>query len=241
MGACFLYFYIVRGEVDKMSTLQVDKPVNIGLHESVLCLRFREALNRLHEIGFTDSDIARFLGVSRFAVYCWRNGQRRPRDLSVIYRLEQLLEANVEKLTDEYFSRSHNTGENFFSFEGEDARTLKELKRRKKIHGAIRSLYCGGDPPVLRSVLASLTRVGGVLNVSKLVLDDAALMIRKLAKTRKLVRSEAEVLALAALKVASLRCQQRFINEAAFKQMVQEAGEELYQERVAELAKMFLA
>ena len=67
----------------------------------------------------------------------------------------------------------------------------------------VKATLSKGESRVLKNYLAKLTQFAGIFNITcKILIDDAALIIREYLKTHKVKRKEASELALAALRIS---------------------------------------
>ncbi|MEM3870938.1 MAG: helix-turn-helix domain-containing protein [Nitrososphaeria archaeon] len=139
------------------------------------------------ELKLSYGYIAKILGVGRATVRDWVKGRRAPRPSAAkkyYMLLLDLIEANTPRLPEvSDFSLNHmGPPENHFSFKAVDDTLMKK-------------------------VLGMLTYYEGVLGIgNKVLLDTAAYYVRSYMSENRVKRSEARMLALAALKVAMLKC-----------------------------------
>lgn len=172
-------------------------------------------IKRIIDAGVNKSELARLLGVSRQTIYDWIKGKKRPTKVP-LYKLEKLFDLFEDKLTNSYFSRSHGgPPSNYFSFKvtqvprevikSHDGKPVTHRELRKRLM-SIKSTLSKGESRILRECLAKLTWLAGIFNITyKVLIDDAALLIREYLKNHKVKRKDAGELALAALRVASAR------------------------------------
>ncbi|MEM4177087.1 MAG: hypothetical protein QXS29_05955 [Nitrososphaeria archaeon] len=131
--------------------------------------------------------LAKLFGVSKTTVYYWVKGIYKPRSSAAkkyYMLLLDLIEANAYRPPEvSDFSLNHmGPPENHFSFKAV-------------------------DDTLTRKVLGMLTYYEGVLGIgNKVLLDTAAYYVRSYMSENRVKRSEARMLALAALKVAMLKC-----------------------------------
>lgn len=153
-----------------------------------ICNTFLELVRFLcNDLKLSYGYLAKLLGVNRTTIYRWAKAYCKPRtnDIKKYYMiLLDLVEANAYRPPeDSDFSLNHmGPPENHFSFKAV-------------------------DDPLMRKVLGMLTYYEGVLGIgNKVLLDTAAYYVREYVEGNKVKRSEARMLALAALKVAMLKC-----------------------------------
>ncbi|MEM2153720.1 MAG: helix-turn-helix transcriptional regulator [Nitrososphaeria archaeon] len=165
---------------------KVDRKVNTFVNQSVNT--FISALKFAHDdLGLSYSDMAKLLDVSRQSIYYWIKSLKQPTTPKVkkyYMLLLDLIEANAPRLPEvSDFSLNHmGPPENHFSFKAV-------------------------DDTLTRKVLGMLTYYEGVLGIgNKVLLDTAAYYVRAYLEENRVKRSEARMLALAALKVAMLKC-----------------------------------
>jgi len=203
-------------------------------------------IRRIVDGGVCKSDLARILGVSRKTIYRWLKGECRPTKIP-LYKLERLFDLFEDKLVDTYFSRTHGgPPTNYFSFkvtqipaEVIKSKDRKELNKRLR---AVKLVLSKGEDRVLRECLAKLTWLAGILNVSyKVLLDDAALIIKSYLKKRMIKRKNASELALAALQLASFRLAYKLDQETLNQIFKEELVEKrTYKLLLVDLVKMFI-
>ncbi len=226
-----------------MSTIYVDSSVNVNY--------VRNLISRLVEAGVSKSEIARLLGVDRSTIYKWLKGDRTPTTVE-LWRLEKLFDLFEDRLVDSYFSRNHGgPPSNFFSFKvtqipeeiikSFDGKPVSKRELRRRLTN-VKSALSKCESRVLRESLAKLTWFAGIFNITyKVLIDDAALIIREHLKTHKVKRKETGELALAALRIASARIAYK-IDTQKISLMIREEliDEETYKKYLAELARTFL-
>ncbi|MEM2742248.1 MAG: helix-turn-helix transcriptional regulator [Nitrososphaeria archaeon] len=169
-----------------MMGLKVNGKVNDNINQSVNA--FIATLKFAHDdLGLSYGYLAKLLDVSPPTVYYWAKGLKRPSNPKAkkcFMVLLDLIEANTYRLPEvSDFSLNHmGPPENHFSFKAVDDTLMKK-------------------------VLGMLTYYEGVLGIgNKVLLDTAAYYVRSYMSENRVKRSEARMLALAALKVAMLKC-----------------------------------
>jgi|GEM_PF-5561007 len=226
-----------------MSTVYIDRTVNINY--------VRGLISRLVEAGVSKSEIARLLGVDRSTIYKWLKGTRTPTVVE-LWRLEKLFDLFEDRLIDSYYSKTHGgPPANYFSFKvtqvpreiikSLDGKPVTRREFRKRLI-SVKSALSKGESRILRECLTKLTWLAGIFNITyKVLIDDAALIIRSYFKNNKVKRREVRELALAALKISCARLAYK-LDELKLKQLLSEKliDEELYKGFLAELAKNFL-
>ncbi|MGC8558982.1 MAG: hypothetical protein ACP5NC_08370 [Nitrososphaeria archaeon] len=158
--------------------------------------------------------MARIFGVNATTVFRWATGKTRPDD-KTIARITPVLEDMLNLSLNMPAADPANYGgppENQFSW-------------RKT------------DPPLLRKALNLMVRYAGILSITnREMMDTAALYIRETYREYKVGRSQLNMLALAALKVAALK-HLKYINihdmitdESVYQQFWYVISQHLYQE-----------
>ncbi|MEM3384668.1 MAG: hypothetical protein QXE78_03945 [Nitrososphaeria archaeon] len=152
------------------------------------CNTFIESIKfAYNELELSCDYLAKLLGVNRTTVYRWIKEYCSPRPNTIkksYMLLLDLIEANAYRPPEvSDFSLNHmGPPENHFSFKAV-------------------------DDTLMRKVLGMLTYYEGVLGIgNKVLLDTAAYYVRAYLEENRVKRSEARMLALAALKVAMLKC-----------------------------------
>jgi len=194
-------------------------------------------LQRLLELGVSKSELARLLGVDRSSIYKWLKGVHKPSKVE-LWRIERIFDLLENRLAYDYYSKTHGgPPSNYFSFKVDfiprEVVTSDPAKLAREIKREIKSL---------KACLSKLTFLAGILNITyKVLLDDAALMIREYLKKNKVKIKNASELALAALRIASARVAYK-LDEVKLNQLLNEEfiNKELYKQFVAELAGEFL-
>jgi len=211
----------------------------------------RNLISRLVEAGFSKSEIARLLGVHRSTIYRWLKGTRTPTVVE-LWRLEKLFDLFEDRLVDSYFSRTHGgPPTNYFSFKvtqvplevikSLDGKPVSRKELRKRL-ASLKATVSKGENKILKRCLSKLTWLAGILNITyKVLLDDAALMIREYLKNNKVKMKNASELALAALRVASARVAYK-LDDKKIKLLIKDEilDGETYRYFLAELAKHYL-
>ena len=215
-------------------------------------LKLVNVLRRVVSSGVNKSELARLLGVGRSTLYYWINGKCRPTKIP-LYKLERLFDLFEDRLVDDYYSLSHDgPPNNHFTYPTSNL-TVKELKailKSKRRDGSNRTRYellslknklalNRNESKLLKACLTKLTFYAGILGITyKVLLDDAALIIKSYLKENKIKRKYAGELALAALKIASARTLYK-LDEEKLQQILSDEtiDQEKYKEYIAELAK----
>jgi len=160
---------------------KLNKTVNYNLNTFVSMVKYA-----VEELGLSYGYLARVLGVERATIYYWVKGLHKPSYATAAkcyMVLLDLIEANTYRPPEASdFSLNHmGPPDNMFSFKA-------------------------SDDPFMRKVLGLLTLYDGLLGINnKVLLDTAAYYVRCYIGENRIKRSEAGMLALAALKVSMLR------------------------------------
>jgi len=219
-------------------------------------LKVIDILKRIVSNGVNKSQLARLLGIGRSTLYYWLNGKCRPTKIP-LYKLERLFDLFEDRLVDDYYSLSHGGPPiNHFSYPCSNLsyNDLKLILKGRRSDGSIRTHYQilqlknkvgrtkNRKYKILKTALNKLTFYAGLLGITyKVLLDDAALIIRTHLKESEVKRKYAGELALAALKIAAARLPYK-LDEERFNQILSDEtiDQEKYKEYVAELAKNYL-
>ena len=219
-------------------------------------LKLMDVLRRVVSSGVNKSELARLLGIGRSTLYYWLNGKCRPTKIP-LYKLERLFDLFEDRLVNDYHSLNHGgPPNNYFSYSSSSLsnRDLKMILKGKRSDGSRRTYYqiltvknkAYMDKAVnlrmLKACLTKLTFYAGLMGVTyKVLLDDAALILRSYLKENKVKRKYAGELALAALKIAGARMLYK-LDEERLQQILSEGtvDQEKYKEYIAELAKNHL-
>ena len=212
-------------------------------------------LQRLLELGVSKSELARLLGVHRSSIYNWLRGKNKPVKVE-LWRIERIFDLLENRLSYDYYSLNHGgPPNNYFSYQSDNL-TVKELKailKSKRRDGSNRTRYellslknklasNKNESKLLKACLTKLTFYAGILGITyKVLLDDAALIIRSYLKENKVKRKYAGELALAALKIASARTLYK-LDEERLQQILSDEtiDQEKYKEFLASLAINYL-
>lgn len=159
---------------------KVNENVKVQLNTFLSSLKYA-----VEELKLSYGYLGRIFGVSRTAVYCWVRGYYRPRAETAercYMIIHDIVEANTYSQNLSHFSLNHmGPPDNMFSFKA-------------------------SDNPLMRKVLGLLTYYEGLLSIgNRVLLDTAAYYIRGHIEKNRVKRSEAGMLALAALKVSMLK------------------------------------
>jgi len=194
--------------------LKVSQRCNV---EGSLNNRVAEVLRLLEEnYGYSKSFLARVLGVDRSTIYNWINGRTRPR-IEVLWKIEKMFELADDRFRNDGYSRSHmGPPVNYFT------------------------IRPGEENTVLARCLKKLTFYSGLLGLTyKVLIDDAAYIIRKFLEGDKVNGKNVGELTLAALKIASLRLYYK-IDGGRLNAILNELDIEKYRFYLGVLASRFL-